>query len=168
MSAFALSQILIAIAILFDLASFQFKDRRKIVGCLCFSGVLISSHFVLLAQWTAAGLMAIATIRYFLSAFTTSKNIMYGFILSAILVTFFTFSGAVSLLGLAGTIFQTTASFNGNDKKLRQLMMIGTSLWLLHNYLVGSPMAVLMEVVFISSNLVGYYRFYIRCDKRYI
>ena len=51
LSAFVLSQILISIAIVFDLASFQFKSRREIIGCLCFAGILISSHFILLEQW---------------------------------------------------------------------------------------------------------------------
>ena len=41
-------------------------------------------------------------------------------------------------------------------------MLIGTSLWIVHNFLAGSPGAVLMEAIFISSNLVGYFRFYIR------
>ncbi|MFA0492236.1 YgjV family protein, partial [Vibrio sp. 10N.222.54.B11] len=35
MSAFLWSQVLIAIAIVFDLISFQFKQRQKIVCCLC-------------------------------------------------------------------------------------------------------------------------------------
>lgn len=166
MSAFILSQVLISIAIVFDLASFQFKHRKHIVGCLCFSGVLISTHFVLLEQWTAAGLMAIATTRYFLSVFTTSKRVMVMFIISAVVVTVFTFSGIISLISLVGTVFQTIASFTQDDKKLRQLMIIGTSFWLLHNYLVGSPAAVVMEILFISSNVIGYYRYYIKPDKK--
>ncbi len=39
-------------------------------------------------------------------------------------------------------------------------MIVGTLLWLIHNYLAGSPTAVLMELLFISSNLIGYYRYY--------
>ena len=41
-------------------------------------------------------------------------------------------------------------------------MLIGTGLWLIHNILAGTPMAVLMEILFITSNLVGYYRFYMK------
>ncbi|MBH0041641.1 YgjV family protein [Pseudoalteromonas sp. SWXJZ10B] len=39
-------------------------------------------------------------------------------------------------------------------------MVVGTSLWISHNMLVGSPIAVLMESLFMASNLVGLYRFY--------
>ena len=41
-------------------------------------------------------------------------------------------------------------------------MLAGTTIWIVHNYLAGSPGAVLMEALFISSNLIGYFRFYIR------
>ena len=57
------------------------------------------------------------------------------------------------------------AAFQEDDRRLRQLMIVGTSFWLLHNYLIGSPTAVLMEVLFISSNLVGYYRYYFKKPK---
>ncbi|MGF1869431.1 YgjV family protein [Photobacterium indicum] len=160
MSTFVWSQLLIAIAIVFDLASFQFKQRQKIVCCLCFSGVLISAHFILLEQWTAAGLMLLASIRYFSSIFTTSKMLMSFFLICALVITSSTFTGLLSLLSFSGTVFQTSASFCQNDQRLRQLMIVGTTIWLVHNYLAGSPTAVIMELLFIGSNIVGYYRYY--------
>ena len=161
MSVFILSQLLILVAIFFDLASFQFKKRKQIVSCLCVAGTLIFSHFILLEQWTAAGLMAIATIRYFVSIFTTSKSVMLFFIFCSLIVFISTFMGVISFLCFTGSAFQTVASFSKNDKTLRLLMIIGTSFWLLHNLIVNSPAAVVMEALFISSNIVGYYRFYV-------
>lgn len=162
MSAFMMSQVLVGFAIVFDLMSFQFKDRKKIVGCLFCAGVLISSHFILLEQWTAASLMLIATIRYLTSIFSTSPKLMTFFCGTSAIATVVTFSGITSVLSCLGSMFQTVAAFNKDDKKLRELMLIGTSFWLIHNYVVGSPTAVLMEVLFISSNLIGYYRHYYR------
>ncbi|KLV08323.1 YgjV family protein [Photobacterium ganghwense] len=162
MSLFLISQILVAVAIVFDLMSFQFKQRKHIVACLFCAGVLISSHFVLLEQWTAACLMGIATVRYLVSIFTTSSGLKYLFCLASVLATGFTFSGITSVVSCLGSVFQTVAAFSQDDKRLRELMIVGTSFWLLHNYLVGSPTAVVMEVLFISSNLLGYYRYYLR------
>lgn len=161
MSVFIFSQLLALVAIFFDLASFQFKERKQIVSCLCVAGILILSHFILLEQWTAAGLMAIATIRYFISIFTTSKRIMLVLLFCSLIVFVSTFMGILSVLCFIGSTFQTVASFSKNDKTLRQLMVIGTSFWLLHNFFINSPVAVVMEVLFISSNIVGYFRFYI-------
>ena len=39
-------------------------------------------------------------------------------------------------------------------------MLLGTLCWLGNNLLVGSPVAALMEGLFLVSNLVGYYRHY--------
>lgn len=162
MSVFVISQILVAIAIMFDLLSFQFKDRRKIVSCLFCAGILISAHFALLEQWTATSLMVIATIRYLTSIFSTSVKLMFTFAIGSMLATVITYSGITSVLSGIASIFQTAAAFNRDDRRLRELMIVGTSFWLIHNYLIGSPTAVLMESLFICSNLIGYYRYYLR------
>ncbi|QQX79410.1 YgjV family protein [Shewanella sp. KX20019] len=160
MSAFMLSQCLISIAIVFDILSFQFKQKQKIVACLCVSGVLISSHFALLEQWTATALMLLATMRYYVSIFSHSKRLMCIFLSLNTLVLAYTFSGVLSLLSFTGSSVQTMAAFCHSDLRLRQLMLIGTSIWLINNALLGSPAAVVMELLFISSNLIAYYRYY--------
>jgi hypothetical protein len=162
MSDFLLSQILIGIAICTDTLSFQFKERKKIVACLLISCTLISAHFMLLGHWTAACLGLIAAVRFTTSMFSTSKKLMSLFIIATVVISIFTYAGILTVLGCAGGIFGTIASFCKEDKMLRQLMLVGTSLWIVHNFLAGSPGAVLMEAIFISSNLVGYFRFYVR------
>jgi hypothetical protein len=134
------------------------------VLCLSFAGILISSHFILLEQWTAACLMGIATLRYITSIFLTAPMLKYFFCSASIVATILTYSGLVSVLSCLGSIFQTVAAFNKDDKCLRELMIIGTSFWLIHNYLVGSPTAVIMEIMFIASNLIGYYRYHLKKD----
>ncbi len=162
MSAFILSQILVAIAICFDILSFQLKKRTHIVLCLSLAGIFISSHFLLLEKWTAAVLMMIAVTRYLSSYFTTSKKIMGLFISASFVSSILTFQGILSVLSCMGSIFQTMGAFCNDDKQLRQLMIIGTLFWLIHNIMAASPGAVVMEVLFLTSNLIGYYRFYIK------
>lgn len=87
------------------------------------------------------------------------------FILITFIISAFSFEGLLSVLGCTATVFTTIASFSKDDKLLRQLMLVGTMIWITHNYLAGSPGAVLMEALFISSNLVGYFRYYIRPKK---
>ncbi len=79
----------------------------------------------------------------------------------AVFVSIITFTDPLSLLSCIGSCLQTKAAFSQQDKALRFWMIIGTSFWLTHNALAQSPTAVLMEALFISSNLMGYYRFYI-------
>lgn len=162
MSHFVLSQLLVGIAIGFDLLSFQFKERRRIIACLIVSCLLIAAHFALLGHWTAVGLGLLAAVRFVASYLTTSKKVMTFFIATSVLVAAVTFHGTLSVLSCLGSIFGTIGSFCKEDKQLRQVMLVATSLWLVHNCLAGSPTAVLMEGLFISSNLLGYYRYYYR------
>ncbi len=166
MSHFFISQILIGIAIFFDILSFQFKERKKIVACLLVSCTLISIHFMLLDHWTAACLGLLAAIRFTTSLFSTSKRVMGFFVFATIAIAALSYEGLLSILACAGGCFGTAASFCKEDKQLRQLMLVGTSLWIIHNYLAGSPAAVLMEAIFIGSNLVGYFRYYIRPKRQ--
>lgn len=162
MDFFLLSQIVIGIAICFDLLSFQFKDRKKVLVCLLISCMLIGTHFMLLQQWTATGLAFLAIFRYLVCLKTTSKTIMWVFIGLSITITIVTFSGVLSIVSCLGSIFGAMGAFSKQDKQLRQFMFVGTALWLLNNILLGSPAAVVMETLFLGSNIVGYYRFYIK------
>ena len=162
MDSFIISQVLVTIAICFDLLSFQLKKRTHIVLCLTIAGVFIASHFMLLGKLTAAVLMFIAVCRYLSSYFTTSKKLMWFFVSLSSISAIFTYQGILSILSCVGSIFQTLGAFNHDDKHLRQLMIIGTLFWLGHNVLAASPGAIVMEILFLSSNLIGYYRFYIK------
>lgn len=79
-------------------------------------------------------------------------------IISASLAILWQWSAA-SLLLLASQR-QTRAAFCPDDRQLRRWMLLGTLCWLANNLLVGSPVAALMEGLFLVSNLVGYYRHY--------
>jgi hypothetical protein len=162
MSLFILSQILIGIAICTDLISFQFKEKKQIVSCLIVSCTMISFHFMCLGHWTAACLALLAATRFVTCIFTTRKLYRTLFILATILISFFTFEGVLSILCTLGAILGIYASFCSDDKSLRKVMAVGTAIWLVHNILAGSPGAVVMECLFLGSNFVGYFRYYIR------
>ncbi len=166
MSLFVVSQILVGFAICTDLLSFQFKQRKHIVSCLLVSCTLISIHFMCLGQRTAAYMGLLAAARFITCVFTTDKIVRTLFVFATLVVSFVTYEGLLSVLCTAGGLFGIYASFCEDDKPLRQLMAIGTSIWLLHNFLAGSPGAVVMEILFLGSNIVGYFRYYIRPRKQ--
>ena len=108
------------------------------------------------------GLGLLAAVRLVASYLTTSKKVMTVFLGTSVLVAALTFHGTLSILSCLGSMFGTIGSFCKEDKQMRQVLLIATSLWLIHNWLAGSPTAVLMEALFIGSNLLGYYRYYYR------
>jgi len=158
---FILSQCLVAIATLLDLASFQLKQRQAVLACLFSSVLLTSMHFMLLDNLSAASLMLIAALRYGYCIFARKTWVMIAFMLWSIIAVLFTWHSWVSFIALIATLIQTYASFQSKDLLLRLFIIIGTLCWLTHNVLIFSPVAVVMETVFLLSNLLGLWRFYI-------
>lgn len=162
MTNFALSQIIVSIVLLIDLLSFQFKAREKILLSQLVACAILALHFYLLSQPTAAVLFSISAVRFGVSIWTSSNLVCLIFVSIAILATAITYSGPTSLLSLGGTLLYTVASFRAHDRGLRLWMMAGSLIWIVHNIIVGSPVATLVEANLLLSNLIGYWRYYLR------
>lgn len=160
--AFLISQCLIGFAFVSDLISFQFKVREKVLVFIVISCFFIATHLVLLNEYTGAILIYIAMVRYITSIYTTDQRLMYFFLFLIFIGTYFTYERWIDLLALLSNILFNFAAFEKTDKRLRLTMMSGTSLWIVYNILIFSPAGIALEVNFLLSNIVGYYRFYIR------
>ncbi|MGL5502690.1 MAG: YgjV family protein [Aeromonas veronii] len=160
MSLFLWSQLVVSLALLLDLLSFQLRDRRRILACLALSCALNAGHFALLGQWSAACLLLLASVRFLVSIWLVRRILMWFFMGLACAAALATYQGELSLIGLLASLLQTRAAFCQDDRLLRRWMLLGTLCWLVNNLLVGSPVAALMEGLFLVSNLVGYYRHY--------
>jgi hypothetical protein len=113
-----------------------------------------------LLQGAAASLLLLASVRFLVSILATRRALMWLFMGLACAAVLATYQGPLALLGLLGSLLQTRAAFCLDDRLLRRWMLLGTLCWLANNLLVGSPVAALMEGLFMVSNLVGYYRHY--------
>lgn len=166
MSNFFLSQVLVSIAICTDLISFQFKQKAQIISVLLVSATLISVHFMLLGHWTAAGLALLASVRFVVSLLVKTTYWRYIFIAATLMVAYFTYEGLLSIISTTAAVLGSWATFCPDDRQLRKIMGICTSLWIIHNIIAGSPGAVIVECLFLGSNIVGYFRYYIRPQKQ--
>lgn len=160
--AFIASQILVGIAFLTDFASFQFKDRKKIVLFLCISSVPVSIHYFLLDKNTAGVLVFISVLRYLTSYFSTRKIFMFLLIGLVLLGFLGTYDSYYSIIILVAMILFTVGAFQKDDKLLRPLIMMGTVFMIIYDVIIFSPMAILLESFFLVSNVLGYYRFHIK------
>lgn len=162
MSDFVISQLLVGIVFFFDFASFQFREKRHVLACLVFSAALMGAHFYLVEAYTAAALGFIASVRFLTAMFTSSRWLLGFFLLLVFGNAWLSFDGWITMLATTGAVITTTASFLASDKRFRELMAVGIAVWIVHNVMVGSPGAVALETFFLCSNLLGYYRFYLR------
>lgn len=162
MSDFLLSQALVSIALFFDAGSQQFKQRHYLISAQAFAAVLIAWHFFLINADTAGYMFGLAAIRLSISLKWRNKTILYFFLACAVITAAYSYNGYLTLFSCAASLLMTISSFAHTDKQLRHFMIMGSSIWLIHNILVLSPVAILMELLFFGSAVLGYYRFYWR------
>jgi len=162
LSDFLLSQLLVAVVLCFDVASFQFRDKRHVLACLVFSASLMGAHFWLIGAETAAALGFIAAVRFFCAIFTSARWLLFIFLAVVLGNAVLSYTGLTTVLATVGALITTTASFLASDQRFREGMIVGTLVWIVHNALAGSPGAVVLETIFLASNAVAYHRFYIK------
>ncbi len=159
---FLASQVLAGIAIIADVFSFQFKERKKIIIFFMIAAICICLHYLLLERYVAAIIVWLWMVRFFIAYHSTWKYWKYIFIVLFTGITGLFYKDIFDLLILIWMIFVTVWVFHKDDKYLRQFMMCGTSCIIIYNFLIFSPVGVLLESIFLGSNLVGYYRHYLK------
>jgi hypothetical protein len=166
MNAFAWSQILAAGAFACGMVSYQLRERRNVLLCLTGLAVLNAGHFLLLDRTTPAVMLLLTATRYVTSMFTRHRLFFYLYLTAAVVGIAWTYSGPLSWLALAGVFFGTLGSFQPTDRAMRQCFFCGNSCWITHNILAQTPVAIVMEICFFASNVVGYWRLYGRQSPR--
>lgn len=159
-SIFLISQILAGLAFVTDFASFQFKKREITLRLFGVSALLLSAHFFLLDEPTAGIVIAISALRFFVSSITARREFMFLFLVLVIVGGIFTFDGYEDILSLTASLIGTVVAFRANEKVLRRAMVFTTTLFIIHNIWIWTPMGIVIEVFFLGSNLLSQWRFY--------
>src|SRR3989344_5859337 len=159
---FIISQVAMFIAMGFDFLSLQFKKREYTFLCLIVSASLISAHYFLLNRVAAGVIVSISVLRFITCYFTTNKKYLFLFIALNTVSLFFTYRNRTDLIIYIGLIIFIAGNFQEDNRLMRKLMMGGTSIIILYNAIIFSPMGVIAEGSFLMSNFIGYYRHYVR------
>jgi Bacterial inner membrane protein len=160
MTPFVWSQIVAAGAFACGMTSYQFRERRTVLFWLTGLALLNGCHFVLLDRTTPAVMMLLTAVRYVAAIYSRQRWLLYLFLIAAIGSIALTYSGPLSWLALGGVLCGTVGSFQASDRLMRRCFMTGNCCWLAHNLFAQTPVATLMEASFLTSNVIGYWRFY--------
>lgn len=155
---FVLSQLLAALAFGCGIVAFQQQARSAMLKLWFVSAVLNASHFTVLGQYEAALFVGLTAVRFLVAALSPRQRWMYAFLALSTLLILLSYTSPVNLLPYLAAVVGTVGSFQKNVLLVRLLMAAGASAWIVHNLLIGSPVAVLMELAFLGSNLVGFIR----------
>lgn len=163
---FIISQIIMLIAMWSDFLGMQLKKRKHIFLAFIVSASLISIHYFLLDKTMAWVITMFSVIRFVTCYFTTDKKYMYLFLLINTVVLITTYAEIYDLILYVWLFLFIVWNFQVNDKKMRLLMMSGTTLVMIYNIFIFSPMWVAVEWSFLVSHILGYYRYHIRKWKK--
>lgn len=155
---FLASQLLAAIAFGSGIFAFWQQQRSEMLKFWFISAVLNASHFGLLGQYEAALFVGLTAIRFLVAALHPRQYWMLLFMAGATAILLTTYSSPLNALPYAAAMLGTFGSFQTRVGLVRVCMALGASIWIIHNILVGSPVAVMMEIAFLLSNLVGFLR----------
>jgi len=158
MTPFLISQILAGITFVIGMTAFQFKDRKHILRGWFLAAIVAAAHFFFLGKVEAGVLVTITGVRFLVSSYTTDQRLMYLFMALSLTGFAFTYEEPVSFLALASVLIGTWGSFRKDETQVRVTMMSTEIIWVIHNIIVWSPVAVAMEVFFFISNLTGLIR----------
>lgn len=164
-----LVQIIGFVAVGFSFAIFQVNNRKKMLMIMICAGLLYTVHFFLLGAFTGAAINLVGVFRnYAFHRLKPHKHswLMPGFfILLFIIVSIWTWQGFISLLPLGGAVSGTIAFWQTNTKHIRRLALIASPLWFTYNLISGSYPGMIVEIVMLTSNLIGMFRFDFRPAK---
>jgi len=159
---FIISQVLVSLAIGFDFLSLQYKKREHTFLCLIVSSILISTHYFLLNRMTAGVIVSISILRFITCYFTTNKKYLLVFMTLNTISLFFTYQDPTDFIIYVGLIIFMIGNFQEDNRLMRKLMMSGTSLLVLYNAIIFSPIGVIAESSFLISGFLGYYKHYLK------
>lgn len=137
-----------------DICSFQFKERKKILIFFIISSFCIALQYVFLERYVPACISFLAVVRFFVSYHSTNKKWILLFIPASVCITFLFFKDYLDFLILLASILATLSVFQKNDKYLRLIMMGATLCFIIYNLIIFTPIGLLLESIFLGSNLV--------------
>jgi hypothetical protein len=165
MDTFIVSQYIAGVSFLIGICSFQFKTRRQILLCWFFADAINALHFFVLGRPAAVALLCVSASRFLTAAHTKDRRWMYLFFVLTIAGFSATYQHPVSFLVLISGILGTYGTFHQADKSVRMALLFCSVLWVIHNVIVGSPVAVVMELSYLASNVIGLWRHHGRDRK---
>jgi hypothetical protein len=112
---------------------------------------VLALHFYLLGSESAAAMSLITGIRNSISVYKKVRGAAIVFLLIYISVGIYTFNELIDILPVISAVVGTIAVFYLSGIKMRLMMMLSTSLWIVHNTVFLSIGPLLMELIILAT-----------------
>jgi hypothetical protein len=153
------------IALILFALSFQVKLKKDILYLHLLSMIFFAIHFSLLNAWTAVAMVSLNAIKsYVFSLKNRIKQLQNNFILYLFIILFWifgllTWEGIHSLFVIFALNFVVLSHWSDNTKKLRLLFLFSHPLWIAYDFVVGSYIGIISEIIVLISGVTGLWRY---------
>lgn len=145
-------------AFLFGMAGFLQKSDLRFKQLMALECAAYVVHFLWLGQWTASASATVSLGRSVAAVRYPFKAVGIFFMCLSVVCGALLYTSWVSWLPITASVLGTYALFFLKGIPMRFVMLWGTALWLVHNYLVGSVGGTVLEAVLCITNCVTLYR----------
>lgn len=155
---FSIPQLFGYLAFFFGVGCFLQKSDVRFKVFMAIECVSYVIHFWLLGNFTACASSAVSVGRSVAAIRSKSPWVALFFILLSLAMGAWLATSWLSMLPIIASCIGTTALFLLHGVRMRVLMLVGTSLWLINNIVSGSIGGTALEAVILSTNLWTIYR----------
>ncbi len=143
---------------MFGVGSFLLTDDRRFKLYMAGECVAYVLRFASLGSPTAVASASLSTLRSLLALRTRSAWVAAGIVAASLAFGAWAAQRAIDWLPLAASCLGTLALFLLQGVPMRLVMLLGTSLWVVHNAAVGSIGGTALELVVAAVNPVTIWR----------
>lgn len=159
-------------AIIIYLLGYQQKTRKKIIVFNATSRALYILQYILLSAFEGAVLDVAGIISSVLAQKKDTpliKKHLKLFIISVnvliVLLGLTTYKNIYSILPIIGVLLHTSAFWITDEKRIRQVSLLGCPFWLIYNFVCGAYGSCIGDVLSIVSLITAMYRFDFKKSK---
>lgn len=153
-------------AVIIYLLGYQQKTRKKIIIFNATSRALYILQYLLLSAFEGAVLDIAGIISSVLAEKKDKpmikkhlKLFIIGVNLLIVLLGLTTYKNVYSLLPIIGVLLHTSAFWITDEKRIRQVSLLGCPFWLAYNFISGAYGSVIGDALSIFSLLIAMYRY---------
>lgn len=155
-----LAQVVGLIGILLLIAIFQVNDRRMILRLQILSCLVWALYYAMMGAYTAMGLIGIGILRsYLFDRYRSLEWLLPMTIAVYAIATLVTWHDWTSIMAFVGITLATIAIWQKHPRSIRSVSLTVTPFWLTYNYLNGSFLGIVGDLVTFTSVAIGVWRF---------
>lgn len=159
------AQIVGMVALLINVLSYQFNERKKILLMQFFSGAFFTLHYFLLGAYAGAVTNLLSVLRALCFTqrgkhkWASIPAIPISFVILSIISTVFTYQNILSIVPTIAFAFNSVALWSNRPRTTRIFTIPNNSLFLIYNIANASYSGIISDTFVLISLLVAFIRF---------